>query len=94
MVRAATVKQLAMYLIRGDVDAAIIGRSDVVQNSDKLTLIEISKAWYQPEIVAVGVLKTTVHAGLAKRFADLLASPEGIATFVADGFLPCDPVTQ
>lgn len=92
VVRTATVKQLAMYLIRGDVDAAIIGRSDVVQNSKQLEMIEIPKEWYQSEIVAVGLLSTTKQAALAKRFAELLVSPEGVAMFVDVGFLPCDAI--
>ena len=94
LVRAATVKQLAMYVLRGDVDAAIIGRADVVQNADKLSMVAIPQAWYQPEIIAVGVLSTTRQPELAKRFSALLTSQEGIATFVSLGFLPCDETVQ
>ena len=94
MVQAATVKQLAMYVLRGDVDAAIIGRSDVIQNPDKLMMIAIPSSWYQPEIIAVGVLNTTEQPDLAKRFAALLVSKEGVDTFVELGFLPCDKKLQ
>jgi len=90
VVQAATVKQLAMYVLRGDVDAAIIGRSDVIQNPDKLMMISIPSSWYQPEVIAVGVLNTTEQPYLAKRFAALLVSKEGVDTFVGLGFLPCD----
>ena len=88
VVQAATVKQLAMYVIRGDIDAAIIGRSDVVQNADKLSMVAIPEDWYSPEIIAVGVLSTTKQPELSKRFADLLTSQVGISTFVSLGFLP------
>jgi molybdate transport system substrate-binding protein len=90
VVQAATVKQLAMYVLRGDVDAAIIGRSDVIQNSDKLTMLAIPSEWYEPEVIAVGVLKTAEQHDLANRFATFLVSKEGIDTFIELGFLPCD----
>lgn len=86
--RAATVKQLALYVQRGEVDAAIIGRTDAVLNQDSIRMVEIPSAWYQPEVVPVAVLKTAQQPDAAQAFADLLASPQGVAAFTAAGFLP------
>lgn len=88
VVRAATVKQLTLYVQRGEVDAAIIGRTDAVLNQDQIRMLEIPGDWYQPEVVPVAVLKTAQHPQAAQAFADLLASPEGLQAFTAAGFLP------
>ncbi|WP_435236999.1 molybdate ABC transporter substrate-binding protein [Psychromonas sp. PT13] len=88
VVQAATVKQLTLYVLKGNIDAAIIGRSDVMQNQGKLKMIAIPPAWYKPEIIAVGVLSTTKLPDLANRFASLLSSQEGIDIFIKLGFLP------
>lgn len=87
VVRAATVKQLALYVIKGDVDAAIIARADVFQNKD-LSMIEIDSSWYTPEIVKAAVLKTSPHPDEARNLAEFLSSPAAIETFGKYGFLP------
>ncbi|SDF06974.1 molybdate ABC transporter substrate-binding protein [Rhodospira trueperi] len=88
VLRAGTVKQLALYVIQGDVDAAIIGRTDAVLNPDTIVMRAIPADWYTPEIVAAGVLSTSEDPELAGQFADFLASSDGIAAFEALGFLP------
>lgn len=88
VVRAATVKQLTMYVLKGDVDAGIIARADVFQNKKKLGMIEIDPSWYKPEIVTVASLKASKQPELAKRLAEFLSSPEAVDTFGRYGFLP------
>lgn len=39
IVRAATIKHLSMYLLNGEVDAAVIGRADAMKNHDKLIIL-------------------------------------------------------
>ncbi|WP_448208348.1 molybdate ABC transporter substrate-binding protein [Azospirillum sp. sgz302134] len=87
-VRAATVKQLALYLLDGNVDAAIIGNADVAQNPGKLTVLPIPPEWYQAEYAPVAVLTTSAAPDAAKRFAGFLASDKGLATFQRFGFPP------
>lgn len=87
-VRAATVKQLALYVLDGNVDAAIIGASEAAQNPGKLSVIVIPPAWYEAEYAPVAVLKTSAAPDAAKRFADFLASDGGLATFQRFGFPP------
>lgn len=88
VVRAATVKQLVLYLLKNDVDAAIVARADVVQKKDKLGMVEIDPAWYKPEIVTAGVLKATNQAEAAQKLAEFLSSPLGVEVFAEYGFLP------
>lgn len=90
VVRAATVKQLALYVEQGDVDAAIVGRSDAVRSNGKIVMVPIPADLYKAEIVGVGVLSTSTHPELAQAFADLVASKEGVAVFETMGFLPVE----
>lgn len=87
-VRAATVKQLVLYLLKGDLDAAIVARADVVQKSDRLGMLEIDPSWYKPEIVTAGVLLASKRTTEAKKLADFLASPSSVKVFERYGFLP------
>ena len=87
-VRAATVKQLALYVTRGDVDAGIVGRTDAVQFQDSVRMIEIDKKLYSPEIITSAVLKTSRHPVDARKLADFLSSKPAVKIFEKYGFLP------
>lgn len=87
-VYGATVKQLAMYVSRGVVDAAIIGRSDAFQNSDKITIVPIPTDYYQSEIIASAVLESASNPGLAQKLSKFLSSADAVAVFQKYGFLP------
>jgi len=87
IVRATTIKQLLIYLLNGDIDAAVIGRSDAVKHQDKLLLLPTPQGTPE-EIVTVATLKTTQHLEIATELARYFASPEGIKVFVDEGFLP------
>ncbi len=91
VVRAATVKQLALYVKRGDVDAAIIGRADAVQFRDAVRMIDIDPEWYTPEIISVAVLKTSRNPEAARTFTDFMSSPAAVRVFEKHGFLPLKP---
>lgn len=88
VVYGATVKQLALYAAEGTVDAAIIASADALQFKDRLRMIEIPEKFYDTEIVAVAVLKTTVDEKAASELRDFLSAPPSIAVFEKFGFLP------
>jgi len=88
VVRGATIKQLVLYLLKGDVDAAIVARADVSQNQDKLSMLEIDPSWYKPEIVTVAVLRASRQVDKAQELARFLSSPQAVETFGRYGFLP------
>jgi molybdate transport system substrate-binding protein len=89
VVRAATVKQLTFYTVRGEVDASIIARADVFQNKDALAAVDIDSSWYQPEVVTAAVLKSSPHVDEAGRLLEFLQSDESVNLFKHYGFLPC-----
>ena len=88
VVYGATVKQLAMYVAQGDVDASIIGRADAFQFREKIKMVPIPKQYFQPETIAIAVLKDSKDPKTASRFRDFMASEEAIAVFERFGFLP------
>lgn len=87
VVRAATIKQLVMYLLNGDVDAAVIGRTDAVKNKDKLVLLPTPKGT-PDEIATLAILQTSKHPEEARQLADYFTSPQGIKVFTDMGYLP------
>ena len=90
-VYGATVKQLALYVARGDVDASIIGRADAFQYRDQIRMVPIPDAYFQPETIAIAVLKGSKNVDAASRFRDYMASGRSIAVFESFGFLPLTP---
>ncbi len=88
VVYGATVKQLAMYVTQGVVDAAIIGRSDAFQNREKIVMVDIPKAYFRTEIIAAAVLRSTTDPHLAQGLCDFLITPDAVAVFQGHGFLP------
>jgi molybdate transport system substrate-binding protein len=88
VVYGATVKQLAMYVSQGDVDASIIGRADAFQFRDSIQMVPIPHDYFQPETIAIAVLKGSKNAEAASQLRDFMASKQGIAVFDHFGFLP------
>ncbi|MGY4676357.1 molybdate ABC transporter substrate-binding protein [Pasteurella sp. P03HT] len=87
VVKAATVKQLMLYLLNGDVDAAIVGRSGAWKVRDKVDLLP-NPAGTPEEKVTIALLATTKHPTEAKQLLNLFKSEQGIKYFVDEGFLP------
>lgn len=86
-VYGATVKQLALYVAEGNVDAAIIGRADAFQFKDRVNMISIPDKYNEQEIVPVAVLKTATELKAALALQDFLSSLEAIKVFESFGFL-------
>ncbi|HDR0967695.1 TPA: molybdate ABC transporter substrate-binding protein [Pasteurella multocida] len=87
VVKAATVKQLMLYLLNGDVDAAVVGRSGAWKVRDKVDLLP-NPAGTPEEKVTIALLASTKHPKEAKQLLDLFDSEQGVKYFVDEGFLP------
>lgn len=87
VVKAATVKQLMLYLLNGDVDAAVVGRSGAWKVRDKVDLLP-NPAGTPEEKVTIALLASTKHPKEAKQLLDLFNSEQGVKYFVDEGFLP------
>ncbi len=90
VVYAATVKQLALYVVQGDVDAAIIGRADAIQQKENIHMIDIPLGYRPHETIAVALLKTASDRPEAVQFFEFMGSPKSMETFQQFGFLPLD----
>ncbi|MFS6801733.1 molybdate ABC transporter substrate-binding protein [Edwardsiella tarda] len=86
-VQATTIKQLLLYVLNGDVDAAVIGRADAMRHRDQLRLLPTPPGVPQ-EVATIAVLKSSPAPQAARALADYFASPAGIAAFTARGYLP------
>ncbi len=87
VVYGATVKQLAMYVSQGVVDASIVGRADAFQFSESVAMIVIADKYYDEEIVPAAVLSATKNIDAATALQEYLASEEAVAVFESFGFL-------
>lgn len=90
VVYGATVNQLTLYVVKRTVDASIIGRSNAFLHRDDLRMIEIPADYFEPEIIAISVLKTSQKRELADRFQQFVAGPKGIEYFKESGFVPVE----
>ena len=86
VVKAATVKQLMMYLLNGDVDAAVVGRSGAWKVRDKVEILPNPQGTQQ-EKVTLALLSSSAHPTEAKQLFDFFHT-EGVKYFTDEGFLP------
>lgn len=87
VVKAATVKQLMLYLLNGDVDAAVVGRSGAWKVRDKVELLPSPKGTPE-EKVTIGLLSSSKYPKEAQQLFDFFKSPQGVKYFTDEGFLP------
>jgi len=87
-VYGATVKQLALYVAEGMVDASIIGRADAFQFRDRIKMISIPEALYDPETIAIAVLDSSTDLKAACALRNYLSAPASRKVFERFGFLP------
>ena len=87
-VYGATVKQLALYVAQGAVDASIIARADAFQFRDKIGYIPIPQDLYTPARIGIAVFATSEKLEDALKFQAYIARRESIRIFMDAGFLP------
>ena len=86
VVKSATVKQLMMYLLNGDGDAAVVGRSGAWKVRDKVEILPNPQGTPQ-EKVTLALLSSSTHTTEAKQLFDFFHT-EGVKYFTDEGFLP------
>lgn len=87
VVHAATVKQLMLYLLNGDVDAAVVGRAGAWKVRDKVDILPSPKGTPE-EKVTIALLSSSKNMAEAQKLFDLFKSTQGVNYFVDEGFLP------
>ncbi len=85
--KAATVKQLMLYLVNGDVDAAVVGRAGAWKMRNKVKMLPIPKGTPE-EKVTIALLSTSQHPKEAQALFNFIKSQQGVKYFTDEGFLP------
>ncbi|NOR48883.1 MAG: molybdate ABC transporter substrate-binding protein [Methanosarcinaceae archaeon] len=83
--RGATVNELVVYMSMNQGDACIIW-NDLIENNDKIEIVEIPGNQNIIKIIPVGTLTFTENKDIATKFVDFVASPEGKSIFEKHGF--------
>ncbi|OOF84536.1 molybdate ABC transporter substrate-binding protein [Rodentibacter ratti] len=87
IVKTATAKQLMLYLLNADVDAAVVGRSGAWKVRDKVVLLPNPQGTPE-EKVTLALLASSPHPAEAKQLFDFFQSVQGVKYFTDEGFLP------
>ena len=87
VVRTADMPQLVLYVLQGNVDGAVLGRSDAVKHLDVLKVLP-SPNNVPAEVVTLAQLTTSQNVPLTKKLEGSFTSPQGIKAFADEGFLP------
>lgn len=87
VVQTTTIKQLLLYLLNGDVDAAVIGRADAIRHQHQLRILP-TPAGVPQEVATIAVLNTSNAPRAAEALAQYFVSPPGIKAFTDRGYLP------
>ncbi len=89
LVFAENVRQVADLVARGEAEAGFVYATDVAAVADKVHMIlEVPQQYYTPIAYEGAVVEGGAGAVRARAFLDYLASPDGRALFVKEGFLP------
>jgi molybdate transport system substrate-binding protein len=91
VVYAENASQIAAYLRRSEVDAAILYATDVTALGDAAdVLLEIDPVLHPPSEYSIGVVTDAPAREAATQFADYAAGEEGQQVLARFGFLPAD----
>jgi molybdate transport system substrate-binding protein len=84
LVLAENVQQALQYAQAGNVDAAIVARSLVVQGDGRWT--PVPAELHEPIVQVLAVISGTSHESEARRFADFVTGPRGREVLQKYGF--------
>ena len=84
---AENVRQVLDYVLRGEVDAAFVYRTDAIQAGDEALIIE-TMPLDEPPTYPIAVMKTAANAEMSQAFVDFVLGPDGQAMLQARGFSP------
>jgi len=87
LVLAEDVRQVLEYVTRGEVDAGIVYETDARIAGDKVRVVATAPdSSHQPILYPIAVIKDSKQATNAKKFIDLVLSPEGKSVLQKYGF--------
>ena len=87
VVFTTNVRQALTYAERGEVDAAIVYRTDAAE-STRVRVVEVAPPGSHPPIVYPAALVAGRDGTAAREYLDFLSGPEAAALFARHGFAP------
>jgi molybdate transport system substrate-binding protein len=88
VVYTGDVRQALAYVERGEVDAALVYRTDALR-SQRVRVAAVAPAGsHAPIVYPAAVIAASSHPADAERYLDFLAGPEAQAVFRRYGFAP------
>jgi molybdate transport system substrate-binding protein len=88
VVYTTDVRQALAYVERGEVDAAIVYRTDAMRSGKVRVAAVAPSGTHRPIVYPAAVPTTARHPAEAERFLAFLATPEARAVFRRSGFAP------
>jgi molybdate transport system substrate-binding protein len=88
LIFAEDVRQVLDYVVRDEVDAGVVYSSDALSAGDKIKVVaRAPDDSHDPIQYPIAVIKDSKQQDAARKFIDLVLSPEGQAILVKHGFL-------
>jgi molybdate transport system substrate-binding protein len=87
--RELNVRQVLAKVVLGEADAGIVYRSDAIAAAGKVAVVAIPPEMNVVAEYPIAALKAAPHPDLARRFIELVKSPDGAAALREAGFSAC-----
>jgi molybdate transport system substrate-binding protein len=83
----ANCRQVLDYVIRGEVSAGIVYKTDAIEAGDKVKLVATAHPkWHEPIVYPAAIVRASTRRDAARRFLDYLTSDKAKAIFRSHGF--------
>jgi len=87
LVLAEDVRQVLDYVVRAEVDAGVVYKTDAMVGGDKVKVVATAPPdSYDPILYPIAVVKDTADKQAARQFIDVLTGPDGHAILSKYGF--------
>lgn len=88
LIYAEDVRQVLDYVVRGEVDAGIVYSSDVLSAGAKVKeVVRVPEDSHDPILYPMAIIKDSKRKDAAKKFIELVLSPDGQKILAKYGFL-------
>jgi molybdate transport system substrate-binding protein len=88
LILAEDVRQVLDYVVRDEVDAGLVYSSDALSAGDKVKVItRAPDESHDPILYPIAIVKESKQQDAARKFIDLVLSPEGQSILTRHGFL-------
>ena len=88
LIFAEDVRQVLDYVVRDEVEAGVVYSSDALSAGDKIKVVaRAADDSHDPILYPIAIVKESKQQEAARKFIELVLSPEGQAILVKHGFL-------